>query len=377
MKKLLFAIFVAVLALVIARLGMVTGETVKLSLKIEEGKAYKVWISCTKKIEMTPEMGILLNKWDETAEFAFAVNPNPDDSIIPGKYRLGGMSGTGGRTWLPPPGPLGVDTTDARAVGLYLLEQLPKMAANNLSAMLFPWSLHRGFQELKVFSSLVAEPFEGGEMPDARDKSGREIPKYIRVSIFYPRYESRSRMLDGTLERIEQLYPEKRVAVGERWQVFLDSISGVPVNEKFNLTLKDRKGGRATLELEATADNRATPARLDTLGVVLSIAFSAMQTGTIEVDEKTGLMLDGNLEQVIEGKFVADSAAGLAAGDTTSFKLSASFKFECAEAPYSHLLDKGNVPPVKQPPDSLKKDRPAAADTANPGPTRRADRRNP
>jgi len=215
MKKLLFAIFVAVLALVIALLGLKTGEKVKLSLNLGEGKAYKVWINCDKNLEMDQLEEFPRPKWDESIQYVFGINPNPDDTLFPGKYRMGGMSGSGGGRHLMPPFGSKVDTTDLVAVRKHYLMQLPRLTADCLSAALIPWYYHHGFRELKAASVLVAEPYDDEDV--ILDERMKKIPKRVRIMFPNMMEERLGRFIDRTLDRIEKLYPDRPISVGDSW----------------------------------------------------------------------------------------------------------------------------------------------------------------
>lgn len=98
MKKLLFGIAVALLAFLIALVGLRTGERFGLQLVLQPDKAYTVWLNSERRY--TPD---LLEEsdphnWSSRVHYEFSLDTcqTAEDGIPPIKVGVAGRSGSGG-----------------------------------------------------------------------------------------------------------------------------------------------------------------------------------------------------------------------------------------------------------------------------------------
>lgn len=105
--------------------------------------------------------------------------------------------------------------------------------------------------------------------------------------------------MDGCLA----IYPDEPVAVGATWVKGRIINSGAaPQNCRETWTLKARENGVATLEMTAEiTPNTDAPAQ-SMMGMTVENAVSGTQTGTLSVDEATGWITSGAINQNVSVK---------------------------------------------------------------------------
>lgn len=98
------------------------------------------------------------------------------------------------------------------------------------------------------------------------------------------------------------ILPNRPVSVGDSWskRVVLSESTALIVQNKW--TLKQRQAGTATIDLVSTVEPnpQAPPRDLGTSKI--SSQFSGKQQGLIQLDETTGLIVHGKLEQQLSGE---------------------------------------------------------------------------
>jgi hypothetical protein len=106
------------------------------------------------------------------------------------------------------------------------------------------------------------------------------------------------------MQNLFAFYPEKPVAVGDTWTGKSKANAGVSLLMDNSYTLKERKGGEATIAVEskAAADPEAKPNNLG--GMTVRQDVKGTQKGTITLDEKTGWAKRSDLTLDVKGHLV-------------------------------------------------------------------------
>jgi len=97
------------------------------------------------------------------------------------------------------------------------------------------------------------------------------------------------------------IYPSKAVGVGDSWSKTVTLSYGFGVIMENKWTLKERKGGVATIESVSTIkpNPKATPMKIGTTKI--SYQFSGKQQGQIKMREATGHIIRSKADQQLEG----------------------------------------------------------------------------
>lgn len=101
-------------------------------------------------------------------------------------------------------------------------------------------------------------------------------------------------------------FPQQPVNPGDTWEQEASVNVGPVLKVRHTWTLKERRGGRAVLGLSS----RVLPGE----GRAMQVGATKMthdiaggQTGTVTVDEATGLVVGGELEQAFEGQLIVEA----------------------------------------------------------------------
>jgi hypothetical protein len=99
------------------------------------------------------------------------------------------------------------------------------------------------------------------------------------------------------------VYPDKEVAIGDSWTKTVSMTRGFPMTIANKCTLKDRKGGVATLDVssEIKTNPGAKPMEMGPT-TKMTYELTGTQQGQVRMDETTGLPLTSSLEQQISGQ---------------------------------------------------------------------------
>lgn len=94
----------------------------------------------------------------------------------------------------------------------------------------------------------------------------------------------------------------KILQVGDSWAKEADTKSGVSLITDYTYTIRERNGGKVTIDVtgESKSDPNAKP--IETQGMKMSYNLSGPVTGVIVVDEKTGWAITSDVQQDLSGK---------------------------------------------------------------------------
>jgi len=111
--------------------------------------------------------------------------------------------------------------------------------------------------------------------------------------------------LKESFEKAAFFYPDKPVAVGDSWSRPIALESGMPMILDTTWTLKARKNGIATVEARSNVQPNPGAKPLEMAGMTITYELSGEQTGTMELDEKTGWPVSATMKQNLTGQISA------------------------------------------------------------------------
>lgn len=114
-----------------------------------------------------------------------------------------------------------------------------------------------------------------------------------------------SEALKESFEKAALFYPDKPIAVGESWSRNISLETGMPMVLATTWTLKARKNGVATVEIRSDVQRNPEAKPMEMAGLTFTYKMSGEQSGSMEVDEKTGWLLGGTLKQNLAGQVSA------------------------------------------------------------------------
>ncbi len=94
----------------------------------------------------------------------------------------------------------------------------------------------------------------------------------------------------------------KALQVGDSWTKEVDTKSGVSLMTDYTYTIRERSGGKVTIDVtgESKSDPNAKP--IEAQGVKMSYNLAGPVSGVIVVDEKTGWAVTSDIQQDLSGK---------------------------------------------------------------------------
>ncbi len=108
-----------------------------------------------------------------------------------------------------------------------------------------------------------------------------------------------------SFEKAALFYPDKPVGIGDSWSKVISVETGIPMVLDTTWTLKARKGGVATVETRSAIQRNPKAQPVEMAGTTFTYEMSGEQSGTMQLDEKTGWLLGGTLKQNMAGQISA------------------------------------------------------------------------
>ncbi len=103
-----------------------------------------------------------------------------------------------------------------------------------------------------------------------------------------------------SLEQITSFYPDKPVAVGDRWKKSAKMSSGFPLEIASEYALKSRQDGQAIIDITAKLSSDPSDALI--MGsLTMAYDVDGSQAGTITVDERSGLPVRSDMSLQFAG----------------------------------------------------------------------------
>lgn len=104
----------------------------------------------------------------------------------------------------------------------------------------------------------------------------------------------------------------KVLNIGDNWSKSIQTKAGVTLNSDYTYTVKERNGGKVTIDVTGESKSDPNAAPIEAQGVKVSYNLAGPISGVIVVDEKTGWAITSDIQQDLSGKV---SMSGTPVGD--------------------------------------------------------------
>ncbi len=108
--------------------------------------------------------------------------------------------------------------------------------------------------------------------------------------------------LKNSLSQMINIYPDKKVKVGDSWQTEEVVTAGYPMVINSVWTLKGDKANIITVDVISTIDVNEASKPIDILGLKAKYKLYGDQKGTYKLNKSSGLIKEGTITQKLEGK---------------------------------------------------------------------------
>ena len=106
--------------------------------------------------------------------------------------------------------------------------------------------------------------------------------------------------------QFSKFLPGKPVKVGESWTAKDTIVGSLGMASVNTYTLKKRSGGTATIEMMGKVASLPDAPPMEMAGMKIKYNLTGTQSGTIEIDEKTGYTLKSDIAQQIGGDMIIE-----------------------------------------------------------------------
>ena len=182
----------------------------------------------------------------------------------------------------------------------------------------------------RPFAALLGQGMLLKITPEGRVTEVRNIDK-IRKSIMEKfSSEPASQQMMGTIDKLlnEQsikestesmiaIYPDEPVGIGDSWSRTLAVSSGSPMIIANKWTLMNRKDGIAIIDVNSVMTTNPSAEPMDMGTMKVSYKLSGTQSGRMEMQESTGIIIKSTMNQDISGQIVMGDPSGQGMSDMT------------------------------------------------------------
>ncbi|MCK4777577.1 MAG: hypothetical protein KAS39_04310, partial [Actinomycetia bacterium] len=177
------------------------------------------------------------------------------------------------------------------------------------------YTLLRGY-DLVAEESFIMEIFPNGRVGNISEIEEMQNNMMGKTSISegFSNYNQLKKLIEfqfnknsirDSMQSIIPFYPEGRVETGSSWTTRVVIYQDYPMISNESYTLKERKNGVVIIIMEATITPN-TDIELDTGVAKLKYKVSGEKHGTFEIDEITGWIIRGKVEQIFSGDRLAE-----------------------------------------------------------------------
>ena len=172
-------------------------------------------------------------------------------------------------------------------------------------------------------AALLGESFSVKLTPQGRVKQIEGLePMYANMAKKLPQGPIKEQMLNGLKQQFgaealkemmevgTAIYPKVAVEVGDSWENKLAISQGFPMVVENTYVLKHREGDKATIDVSGAVkpNSEAKPMELGLLKIGYEI--TGRQSGQIQLEESTGLIIRSSIKQVLAGEMKMAGAGG-------------------------------------------------------------------
>ncbi len=134
--------------------------------------------------------------------------------------------------------------------------------------------------------------------------------------------------LKENMEKMMAVFPDSPVGIGDRWTKRLVLSRGFPMILDNTWTLKARKDGLTIIEVRSVVKPNEEAPPIDMGIMKLNYELSGEQKGTMEIQEVTGWLVQGELTQKFSGQVEMEGATQLGASMSWPISIESVIRFE-------------------------------------------------
>ena len=108
-------------------------------------------------------------------------------------------------------------------------------------------------------------------------------------------------VIKGNFEMTTAIFPDKNVAINEKWNNSVELSTSMPIKVNNEFTLSSYDEQYANIEANSTIDNINADQYTDINGVEAKYDLKGGQKATIKIDSKTGWVVDATITQNLKG----------------------------------------------------------------------------
>jgi hypothetical protein len=287
MGKNYYSLFIIALTLlVLGGCQQASKEKITLALNLEEGKVYTLTVDMDQDISQEPMGNKIDMKQKMKMGFSFAVKKvDTNGNAV--------IDVTFDSIYFSQDGPLGhivYDSEDEYGEVPLPAKGFAALVGEGFTMELTPAGFIEDVQGVDLMLEHIMEridlPF-GGQLEQVKEQMKRSFGDEAMLS---------------QMENMMSIFPEEPVGIGDTWsrRFVMSGMMPMAMNNKWKL--KDRRNGRAIIEVKSDIEPNEAATALETAVGKMKYSLSGSQQGTLELDEATGWTIQAVLNQEMEGK---------------------------------------------------------------------------
>ena len=165
--------------------------------------------------------------------------------------------------------------------------------------------------ELEGISQMQEKMIEAMEIPDS-------VQRNVYLNDLKKQFGEDA--IRQSIEQMTDFYPSKSVRIGDTWKTGMDRSAGMPMRIESNYTLISRTDGVDSIDVSCQIKNNPESNSVNMGNMTMTYDIDGDQTGSILVDESTGLPIESNLSLNFAGNI---KMSGIPNQDAQTWPISA------------------------------------------------------
>ena len=283
----------------------IAAEKIELRLRLENNKSYGIQMSVKQNISQFIQGSQLDTSQTMTTGYVFEVQDVGEDGAVLVKVVYKSVS-------LKQEGPMGEVQYDSKNPPEVIHPAAKGIAAFLGESFFIKLSEKGRVIDLQGVDEMLSRVMDRIDVPEG---AGRELMEKALKEQFG------EAALEKTMENIFSFYPDEPVGIGDSWEKRFVIEKGFPVILDHTWTLKERRAGTAIIQInsEINPNLEAPPVSMGFMNVMYDVV--GQQEGTIEMEESTGWMFKGKLNQEFSG-YMNIEGLSPESGQTASWPIS-------------------------------------------------------
>ena len=282
MKKIISLMFILVFVISCGSQQHVKEGEIKLNINLKKGESYPLKVITEQQI--TQAIQGEEKTLDQTITFGYKF-----DVVDVDEFGVASVKFTFDEIQMKSGMGISFDSKDASTLNTPQAKMMSSLIGQSLNMKIKP---NGKVEEITGFEEMFDSMFNNTGLPDNEmmTKMKEQIKK---------QYSSSS--LTESMEQAMAIFPDKPVVVGETWTRTLKVNYGMAMSLQNTWTLKERKDGKAIIDVTTTIVSNDAAEPLDLGMMQLKYNLQGEQSGTIIIDEETGWTVSGDIVQNIHG----------------------------------------------------------------------------